>query len=324
MSKAIFVHETGGPDVLKWEDHDPGRPGKGEVLVEQTAAGINFIDVYFRTGVYPSAKMPFVLGKEGVGIVAEVGEGVARFQPGDRVAYISANGSYAERIVIAADLAVAVPETIDDATAASIMLKGMTAEYLLNRTYKVGPETVLLFHAAAGGVGLIAGQWAKHLGATVIGTAGSQEKCELALANGYDHVINYRTDDFVARVAEITDGRKCDVVYDAVGKDTFPGSLDCLRKRGLWASFGHASGKAPAFEISLLNQKGSLFATRPSIYSYNSTTDELDASAKAVFDIVGSGAVRITVGQTYPLSEAAEAHRDLDARRTVGASVLTV
>ncbi|MBB4001559.1 quinone oxidoreductase family protein [Aurantimonas endophytica] len=324
MSKAIFVHETGGPDVLKWEDHDPGRPGRGEILVEQTAAGINFIDVYFRTGVYPSAKMPFVLGKEGVGIVAEVGEGVARFQPGDRVAYISANGSYAERIVIAADLAVAVPETIDDATAASIMLKGMTAEYLLNRTYKVGPETVLLFHAAAGGVGLIAGQWAKHLGATVIGTAGSQEKCELALANGYDHVINYRTDDFVARVAEITDGRKCDVVYDAVGKDTFPGSLDCLRKRGLWASFGHASGKAPAFEISLLNQKGSLFATRPSIYSYNSTTEELDASAKAVFDIVGSGAVRITVGQTYPLSEAAEAHRDLDARRTVGASVLTV
>ncbi|NDV88201.1 NADPH:quinone reductase [Aurantimonas aggregata] len=324
MSKAIFIHETGGPEVLKWEDHDPGRPGRGQILVDQAAAGINFIDVYYRTGVYPSAKMPFVLGKEGVGIVAEVGEGVERFQPGDRVAYIGADGSYAERIVIAADLAVAVPDTIDDATAASIMLKGMTAEYLLRRTYPVGPETVLLFHAAAGGVGLIAGQWAKHLGATVIGTAGSAEKCELALANGYDHVINYREDDFVARVAEITDGRKCDVVYDAVGKDTFPGSLDCLRKRGLWASFGHSSGKAPAFEISLLNQKGSLFATRPSIYSYNGTTAELDASAKAVFDIVGSGAVKITIGQTYPLSEAAEAHRDLDARRTVGASVLTV
>ncbi|UIJ73699.1 quinone oxidoreductase [Aurantimonas sp. HBX-1] len=324
MSKAIFVHETGGPEVLTWGDHEAGRPGKGEILVEQRAAGVNFIDVYYRTGVYPSARMPFVLGKEGVGIVAEVGEGVERFQVGDRVAYISADGSYAERVVIAADLAVAVPDAIDDATAASIMLKGMTAEYLLRRTYQVGPGTVLLFHAAAGGVGLIAGQWAKHLGATVIGTAGSAEKCELALANGYDHVINYREDDFVARVAEITEGRKCDVVYDAVGKDTFPGSLDCLRKRGLWASFGHSSGKAPAFEISLLNQKGSLFATRPSIYSYNGTTPELDASAAAVFDVVGSGAVKITIGQTYPLSEAAEAHRDLEARRTVGASVLTV
>jgi NADPH2:quinone reductase len=324
MSRAIFIHETGGPEVLRWEDYDPGRPGRGEILVEQTAAGINFIDVYFRTGVYPSARMPFVLGKEGVGIVAEVGEGVERFRPGDRVAYIGADGSYAERIVIAADLAVAVPDAIDDPTVASIMLKGMTAEYLLRRTYPVGPETVLLFHAAAGGVGLIVGQWAKHLGATVIGTAGSAEKCELALANGYDHVINYREEDFVARVGEITGGRNCDVVYDAVGKDTFPGSLDCLRKRGLWASFGHSSGKAPAFEISLLNQKGSLFATRPSIYNYNSTPEELDASAKAVFDVVASGAVKITIGQTYRLSEAAEAHRDLDARRTVGASVLMV
>jgi NADPH2:quinone reductase len=324
MSRAIFIHETGGPEMLRWEDHDPGRPGRGEILVEQTAAGINFIDVYFRTGVYPSARMPFVLGKEGVGVVAEVGEGVERFRPGDRVAYIGADGSYAERIVIAADLAVAVPDAIDDPTAASIMLKGMTAEYLLRRTYKVGPGTVLLFHAAAGGVGSIAGQWAKHLGATVIGTAGSAEKCELALAHGYDHVINYREEDFVARVDEITNGRKCDVVYDAVGKDTFPGSLDCLRKLGLWASFGHSSGKAPAFEISLLNQKGSLFATRPSIYNYNSTPEELDASARAVFDVVASGAVKITIGQTYRLSEAAEAHRDLDARRTVGASVLLV
>lgn len=324
MSKAIMVHEVGGPDVMKWEEHDPGQPGEGEVRVRQTAAGVNFIDVYFRTGVYKAPQMPFALGKEGAGVVTAVGSGTDRFKVGDRIAYNGVAGSYAEEVVVAADKAVKIPDTIDDHTAAAIMLKGMTAEYLLRRTFKVGPETVLLFHAAAGGVGLIAGQWAKHLGATVIGTAGSPEKCELALQNGYDHVINYRDADFVEKVREITDGRKCDVVYDSVGKDTFPGSLDCLKARGLWVSFGQSSGNVPPFDIGILNQKGSLFATRPSLFGYNTSRDELDASAKALFDVVGSGAVKITIGQTYPVAEAAQAHRDLEARKTTGATILTM
>ena len=324
MSKAIMVHEVGGPDVMKWEEHDPGQPGEGEVRVRQTAAGVNFIDVYFRTGVYKAPQMPFALGKEGAGVVTAVGSGTDRFKVGDRIAYNGVAGSYAEEVVVAADKAVKIPDTIDDHTAAAIMLKGMTAEYLLRRTFKVGPETVLLFHAAAGGVGLIAGQWAKHLGATVIGTAGSPEKCELALQNGYDHVINYRDADFVAKVREITDGRKCDVVYDSVGKDTFPASLDCLKARGLWVSFGQSSGNVPPFDIGILNQKGSLFATRPSLFGYNTSRDELDASAKALFDVVGSGAVKITIGQTYPVAEAAQAHRDLEARKTTGATILTI
>ncbi|MDX1729810.1 MAG: quinone oxidoreductase [Aurantimonas coralicida] len=324
MSKAIMVHEVGGPDVMKWEEHDPGQPGEGEVRVRQTAAGVNFIDVYFRTGVYKAPQMPFALGKEGAGVVTAVGTGTDRFKVGDRIAYNGVAGSYAEEVVVAADKAVKIPDTIDDHTAAAIMLKGMTAEYLLRRTFKVGPETVLLFHAAAGGVGLIAGQWAKHLGATVIGTAGSPEKCELALQNGYDHVINYRDADFVEKVREITDGRKCDVVYDSVGKDTFPGSLDCLKPRGLWVSFGQSSGNVPPFDIGILNQKGSLFATRPSLFGYNTSRDELDASAKALFDVVGTGAVKITIGQTYPVAEAAQAHRDLEARKTTGATILTM
>ncbi|WP_370195551.1 MULTISPECIES: quinone oxidoreductase [Aurantimonas] len=324
MSKAIMVHEVGGPDVMKWEEHDPGQPGEGEVRVRQTAAGVNFIDVYFRTGVYKAPQMPFALGKEGAGVVTAVGSGTDRFKVGDRIAYNGVAGSYAEEVVVAADKAVKIPDTIDDHTAAAIMLKGMTAEYLLRRTFKVGPETVLLFHAAAGGVGLIAGQWAKHLGATVIGTAGSPEKCELALQNGYDHVINYRDADFVEKVREITDGRKCDVVYDSVGKDTFPASLDCLKARGLWVSFGQSSGNVPPFDIGILNQKGSLFATRPSLFGYNTSRDELDASAKALFDVVGSGAVKITIGQTYPVAEAAQAHRDLEARKTTGATILTM
>ena len=324
MSKAIMVHEVGGPDVMKWEEHDPGQPGEGEVRVRQTAAGVNFIDVYFRTGVYKAPQMPFALGKEGAGVVTAIGPGTDRFKVGDRIVYNGVAGSYAEEVVVAADKAVKIPDTIDDHTAAAIMLKGMTAEYLLRRTFKVGPETVLLFHAAAGGVGLIAGQWAKHLGATVIGTAGSPEKCERALQNGYDHVINYRDADFVEKVREITDGRKCDVVYDSVGKDTFPGSLDCLKARGLWVSFGQSSGNVPPFDIGILNQKGSLFATRPSLFGYNTSRDELDASAKALFDVVGSGAVKITIGQTYPVAEAAQAHRDLEARKTTGATILTM
>ena len=309
---------------MSWEDHDAGRPGKGEVLVEQKAAGVNFIDVYFRTGLYKSETMPFVLGKEGAGVVAAVGADVTRFKVGDRIAYTASSGSYAEQAIVEADKAVKLPDAITEETAAAVMLKGMTAEYLLRRTFPVGPGTTMLFHAAAGGVGLIAGQWAKHLGATVIGTAGSDEKCALALENGCDHVINYRREDFTRRVLDITDGKKCDVVYDAVGKDTFPQSLDCLRTRGMWVSFGQSSGKLPDIDLAILNQKGSLFATRPSLFGYTTNRAELDESAGALFEVIASGAVKVLIGQRFPLEQAAEAHRALEARTTTGASVLTV
>lgn len=324
MSKAMVVHAVGGPDVLSWEDRDPGRPGPGQILVRQAAAGVNFIDVYFRTGLYKAATMPFVPGKEGAGTVEALGEGVTRFDVGDRVAYNDAPGTYAEEVVVKAESAVKLPDAIDFTTAAAVMLKGMTAEYLLRRTFAVGPGTVMLFHAAAGGVGLIAGQWAKHLGATVIGTAGSAEKCALALEHGYDHVINYREEDFVARVLELTDGKKCDVVYDSVGKDTFPASLDCLKRRGLWATFGQSSGKLPDVDMALLNQKGSLYATRPSLFGYVTNRAELEESSSALFDVIASGAVKVRIDQTYALRDAAEAHRDLEARKTTGATVLTV
>ena len=324
MSKAMVVHAVGGPEVLSWEDRDPGTPGPGQILVRQKAAGVNFIDVYFRTGLYKAPSMPFVPGKEGAGTVAALGDGVTRFAVGDRVAYNDAVGAYAEELVIKADSAVKLPEAIDEVTAAAVMLKGMTAEYLLRRTYPVGPGTVILFHAAAGGVGLIAGQWAKHLGATVIGTAGSAEKCALALEHGYDHVINYREEDFVARVLELTDGKKCDVVYDSVGKDTFPASLDCLKRRGLWATFGQSSGKLPDVDMALLNQKGSLYATRPSLFGYVTNRAELDESSGALFDVIASGAVKVRIDQTYRLEDAATAHRDLEGRRTTGATVLTI
>lgn len=324
MTKAIMVHELGGPEVLKWEDYEPGKPGAGEIRVEQKAAGLNFIDVYFRDGTYKAAKLPFVPGKEGAGTVTDVGSGVSHLKVGDRVAYSGVSGTYAEAVVIPADQAVKLPDAIDEETAAAIMLKGMTAGYLLRQTFHVGPGTVLLFHAAAGGVGLIAGQWAKHLGATVIGTAGSAEKCRLAREHGYDHVINYREEDFVSRVAEITEGRKCDVVYDAIGKDTFPKSLDCLKRRGLWVSFGQSSGKVPPFDIGILNQKGSLFATRPSLFGYVQSRDELEQAAAALFDVVASGAVKIRIDQTYPLAEAGQAHRDLEGRKTTGATILTI
>ena len=324
MSKAMVVHAVGGPEVLSWEDRDPGTPGPGQILVRQKAAGVNFIDVYFRTGLYKAPSMPFVPGKEGAGTVTALGDGVTRFAVGDRVAYNDAVGAYAEELVIKADSAVKLPEAIDEVTAAAVMLKGMTAEYLLRRTYPVGPGTVILFHAAAGGVGLIAGQWAKHLGATVIGTAGSAEKCALALEHGYDHVINYREEDFVARVLELTDGKKCDVVYDSVGKDTFPASLDCLKRRGLWATFGQSSGKLPDVDMALLNQKGSLYATRPSLFGYVTNRAELDESSGALFDVIASGAVKVRIDQTYRLEDAATAHRDLEGRRTTGATVLTI
>ena len=322
-TKAIVQRELGGPEVLKIEEIELSPPGEGEVQIRQAGIGLNFIDVYFRTGLYKAANgLPFVPGKEGAGTVTAVGPGVSDFAIGDRVAYASADGAYAAERNIATRHLVKVPDGIELETAASMMLKGMTAEYLLNRTYQVGPGTVLLFHAAAGGVGLIAGQWAKALGATVIGTAGSREKIDLALAHGYDHVIDYRNEDFVASVKALTGGKGVDVVYDSVGKDTFPGSLDCLKPRGMWASFGNASGPVDAFNIGLLAQKGSLYATRPSLFAYISTPEELAACANALFAVVQSNKVRINIAQTYPLADAAKAHADLELRKTSGTTLL--
>ena len=323
-TKAVRIKETGAAEVMTFEEITLNDPGEGEILVRQTAIGINFIDVYFRDGTYPAPQFPFTPGKEGAGVVEAVGPGVTEVAKGDRVAYSAADGSYARHLLIAASKVVTIPEGVDDETAAAMMLKGMTAEYLLRRTYKVGPDTTLLFHAAAGGVGLIAGQWAKHLGATVIGTAGSREKCELALKNGYDHVINYREEDFVARVGDLTGGKKCDVVYDSVGKDTFPGSLDCLKRLGLFVSFGQSSGNVPPFPLGLLNQKGSLFATRPSLFNYTATREDLVDCANHLFEVVKSGAVKIQIGQRFALSQAVEAHRALEGRQTTGATILTV
>ena len=323
MTKAIEVSEIGGPEVLKLVDRDVAKPGAGEISVRHTAIGINFIDVYFRTGLYPAPQMPFTPGMEGAGEVVEVGDGVTDLKVGDRVAYAAAPpGAYAEVRNIEATKVVKVPEGVSDDTAAAMMLKGMTARYLLRATFKVEAGHTILFHAAAGGVGLIAGQWAKSLGATVIGTAGSPEKIELAKANGYDHVINYNTENFVDRVMEITDGAKCDVVYDSVGKDTFPGSLDCLKPRGLWASFGQSSGALPEINLGILAQKGSLFATRPTLFNYISAPEDLQDTANDLFDVVAAGKVNIAINQTYPLADAAQAHIDLEARKTVGCSLL--
>lgn len=323
MSKAIRIHAHGGPEALVYEDADPGRPGPGQILVKHTAIGLNFIDIYFRTGLYPAPNgLPLVPGGEAAGIVLELGEGVEGLKVGDRVAYVINTGAYAEQRVIAADRIVTIPDGISDEQAAAMMLKGMTAEYLVRRTFKVGPGDTILYHAAAGGVGLILGQWAKHLGATVIGTASSPEKAELARAHGYDHVIDYRTQDFVSEVARLTDGRKCDVVYDSVGKDTFPGSLDCLRPLGTFVSFGQSSGPIPPFNIALLAQKGSLFATRPTLFVYNAKREDLETSAKALFDVVLDGIVEIKINQTYALKDAGRAQTDLEGRKTTGATVL--
>jgi len=323
MSRAIRIHAHGGPEVLTWEEADPGRPGPGQVLLRHTAIGLNFIDVYYRTGLYPApGGLPLVPGGEGAGVVEEVGPDVQGLEAGDRVAYAVGTGAYAERRVIAADRLVKVPDGISDEQAAAMMLKGMTAEYLLNRTYKVKAGDTILFHAAAGGVGLIAGQWAKHLGAVTIGTAGSADKVELAKAHGYDHVINYREQDFVAEVARITGGRKCEVVYDSVGKDTFEGSLDCLKPLGLLALFGQSSGPVPPFNLGVLSQKGSLYITRPTLFVYVAKRQDLEASAKALFDVVASGAVEVKINQRYALKDVAKAQADLEARRTTGTTIL--
>ncbi|MER9975146.1 quinone oxidoreductase [Mesorhizobium sp. M0085] len=323
MSKAIRIHAHGGPEVLTYEDADPGQPGSGQILVKHTAIGLNFIDVYYRSGLYPpQGGFPLIPGGEAAGVVLDVGSDVDWLKPGDRIAYAVTTGAYAGQRVIAADRVVKVPDGISDEQAAAMMLKGMTAEYLLRRTFKVKAGDTILFHAAAGGVGLILGQWGKHLGATVIGTASSTDKIELAKAHGFDHVINYREQDFVAGVAAITGGEKCDVVYDSVGNDTFPASLDCLRPLGTFVSFGQSSGPIPPFSISLLAQKGSLFATRPTLFVYNARREDLEVSAAALFDVVLSGAVKIKINQRYALSEAGKAHSDLEGRRTTGTTIL--
>jgi NADPH2:quinone reductase len=321
MVAAVRVHKLGGPEVLTYEDIEVGAPGPGQIRIRQHACGVNFIDTYFRSGLYP-ATLPFIPGNEAAGDVVAVGEGVKDFKAGDRVTYNITHGGYAAERLLPADRAVKLPDEISDEQAAGMMLKGMTARYLLRRTFKVEKGTTLLMHAAAGGVGLIICQWASHLGATVIGTAGSKEKADLAKAHGCQHVILYREEDFVARVKEITGGKLCDVVYDGVGKDTFPGSLDCLRPLGMFATFGNASGPVPPFSPSLLQQKGSLFMTRPTLIHYIATRETLVESANDLFSAVKSGAVKIPVNQKYPLKDAAKAHRDLESRATTGSTIL--
>ncbi|MBV5265931.1 quinone oxidoreductase family protein [Pinisolibacter aquiterrae] len=322
MVKAIRVHETGGPEVLRLDEIEVGQPGPGEARVRHGAIGLNFIDCYFRSGLYRApAGLPFVPGNEGAGTVVAVGEGVTSVAVGDRVAYVGPLGSYAEERLVPADRLVALPEGISFEIGAAAMLKGMTARYLLRRTFRVGPGTTLLFHAAAGGVGQIAGQWAKHLGATVIGTAGGAEKVALARTRGYDHVIDYRKDDFVAAVKEITGGKGVDVVYDSIGKDTFPKSLDCLKPLGMFVSFGNASGPVPPFAMQELASRGSLFATRATLFTYVAARADLEETAADLFSVVGSGAVEIPLSKVWKLEQAAEAHRALEARATTGSMV---
>ncbi len=321
MPKAVRVHSLGGPEVLTWEDVESRAPGAGEIRIRTTAVGVNFIDVYFRMGLYKQA-LPFTAGKEAAGVVEEVGEGVAEFKPGDRVASANLPGAYATELTAPAAQFVKVPDGISDEVAAAIMLKGMTARYLLRRTFRVEAGQTILFHAASGGVGSIATQWAAHLGATVIGTVGTEEKAARARANGCAHTILYRTENFVERVAEITNGAKCDVVYDSVGAQTWRGSLDCLKPLGMLVLFGNSSGPVKDFDPALLAQKGSLFLTRPTLFSYTATRETLDETAKDLFDVVLSGAVKIEVGARFALKDVADAHRALEARETSGSTIL--
>jgi len=320
MNRAIRIHETGGPEVLRLEGLAVGDPGPGQARVRHEAIGVNFLDVYHRSGLYP-LPLPSGLGSEGAGEVEAVGDGVVHVQPGDRVAYAGGPpGSYAEVRLLPADRLVRLPEGIEARQAAAMMLKGLTVQYLVRRTHRITPGETVLWHAAAGGVGLIACQWLKVLGARVIGTAGSDEKAALARANGADEVIVYTRERFAQRVRELTAGEGVAVVYDSVGRSTFLESLDCLRPMGLMVSFGNASGPVPAIDPGLLAQKGSLFLTRPTLQTYAARREDLEAMAAELFEVVGSG--RIEVGRAYPLSDAAQAHRDLEGRRTVGSLVL--
>jgi len=321
MSFAIRIHETGGPEKMRWEEVEVGSPGPGQVLVRNTAVGLNFIDVYQRTGLYPNA-LPLTLGMEGAGVVEAVGPKVKEFKVGDRVAYANPIGSYAEVCLRPVERLVKIPAGVSDRIAAAIMLKGMTAWYLVKRTYKVKKGDTILVHAAAGGVGQILCQWAKHLGATVIGTVGSDEKVVLAKKAGCKHVIVTSREKLVDRVKAITKGKGVPVVYDGVGKDTFMDSLDCLAPLGMMASFGNASGAVTQFNPGVLAQKGSLFLTRPTLFTYTGKREDLLKAAQDLFAVVKSKAVKISINQTYPLREAAQAHIDLEARRTTGSTVL--
>jgi NADPH2:quinone reductase len=314
------VHSVGGPEALVYEEVAMPVPGPGEVLLRQHAIGVNFIDIYHRSGLYKLPEYPITIGSEGAGEVIALGPDVTRLKVGDRVAYAGAIGGYAEVRTVRADRLVKIPDGIEYETAAGMLLKGMTVRCLLHDVYRVDANTTLMFHAAAGGVGLIACQWARSLGATMIGTVGSDEKAALARENGCTHVINTAREDFVERVRALTAGKGCDVVYDSIGKDTFPRSLDCLKPRGLWVSFGNASGAVPPFELTAL--KGSLFATRPSILAYTATTQDLEENAADVFEMVLGKKIRISVNHRYPLARAADAHRDLEARRTTGSVIL--
>jgi len=323
MAKAIRIHETGGPEVMRFEDYDPGRPAAGEALVRHEAVGLNFIDVYHRNGTYPLPSLPAVLGMEGAGVVEAVGEGVTEVAAGDRVAYAGLPpGAYAETRLIPAHRLLRLPDAISTRQGAAMMLQGMTARYLLHGCYKVKSGDRILIHAAAGGVGLIVCQWANHLGATVIGTVGSEEKAELARAHGCHHTILYKQEDFTERTREITDGRGVDVVYDSVGQATFMKSLDCLRPMGMMVSFGQSSGLVAPFNPGLLSAKGSLFLTRPTLMTYTAQRDDLLEHAHDLFEVVQSGAVKIEARQTYALSEAGRAHADLEARKTTGSTIL--
>lgn len=321
MSYAIRIHETGGPEKMRWEEVDIGKPGPGMVLVRHTAIGLNYIDTYHRSGLYP-LPLPLTLGMEAAGVVEAVGTKVKEFKKGDRVAYAQPIGAYAERALRPAERLVKIPSGIDDKTAAAMMLKGMTAQYLLRRIYKVKQGDTILVHAAAGGVGQIVSQWAKHLGATVIGTVGNDEKAALAKKAGCKHVIVTSKENIPERVKAITKGAGVPVVYDGVGKDTFMDSLDCLARFGLMVSYGNASGPVPPFDIAILSQKGSLFLTRPTLLTYVAKREDLVKTARELFDVVKKKAVKITLNQTYPLKEAAQAHRDLEARKTTGSTVL--
>jgi NADPH2:quinone reductase len=321
MTKAVRFHKTGGPEVLQLDDLPVAAPGQGQVRVRHTAIGVNFIDTYQRSGLYPM-QLPQIAGNEGAGVVEQVGPGVTTLKAGDRVAYTGQVGAYCGERLLPAERLVKVPEGISDEQAASMMLKGMTVQYLIHRTYPVKAGDTVLWHAAAGGVGLIACQWLKALGATVIGTVGSPEKAKLARSHGCDHVIDYGKEDFVARVKEITGGKGVPVVFDSVGKSTWEGSLNCLRPLGMWVTFGNASGPVPPLNTLILAQKGSLFLTRPTLATYTASRADLEMTSKSLFDIVKSGKVKIEISARYKLADAAQCHRDLEGRKTTGSVIL--
>ncbi len=325
MVKVVRITETGGPSVMQLTDLPVADPGPGEALVRHTAIGVNFIDTYFRSGLYKApAGLPFTPGAEAAGVVEAIGPGVTEVKVGDRVVYAGGIGAYAEARVTAADRLVPIPDGIDDRTAAACLLKGMTVRYLLRATFAVKPEHTVLFHAGAGGVGQIAGQWLKAIGAKTIATAGGAEKCRIAAEAGFDHVVDYRAENFVERVSELTGGEKCHVVYDSVGKDTYPGSLDCLRPRGLFVTFGNASGPVPPMDLLVLSQKGSLYVTRPTLFSYTASRADLLETAAELFDMIATGKVKIAIGQEFKLDDVVACHEALESRSTTGSTILTV